>query len=126
MSCEQGRAHKVELKAQVGASSRKRVVAAQVVSCAASSNLGPALTNQQYFLAIQTPAGWFVRYLGEDGTVCGFDAPVSVRYHPRSLRVRGHQVHLHLAGQEASDPPALCCTVGEDGTPGCGDQGMCR
>jgi hypothetical protein len=126
MSCEKGLAHKVELKARIDPSSRKHLIAAQVVSCASSSNLGPGLTNRLYFLALQTSAGWFVRYLGEDGTVCGFEMAVSVRYRPHSLRTTEGRVQLFLAPNDAKDPPSLCCSIADGGMPVCGANGLCE
>jgi hypothetical protein len=71
-----------------------------------SSNLGPALTNRRYFLAVRTSEGWFSHELGLDGVVCGFDQTISLRFSVHGVEVRGDEVVVRLGA--AGDGEQVC------------------
>ena len=125
--CGHGPPPVVAKAAKIPPDSQGRLRAVQVVFCRVASTFGPALTDRDYYLVVQTPKGWFSKHLGYDGLLCGFDQPVSVRFEPGDLAVRVNRIVLQasVGGIDGATPDgkgstALCCAAGDAGELTCG------
>jgi hypothetical protein len=100
---------------------RAPFTAARLVASAASDS---PMDQTDYYLALETGAGWFYRYLGTSGTACGFDKPVSLWFSVPALKQRdvlpGGGAEMLLVYDAAKDAAQVeLCGLGASGVPSC-------